>query len=426
VGQLAEDLGLPYFTEYVDVGALAHTQHISVEDAGRRARYAYLRRVAARTAASCICTGHTADDQVETIVMHWLRGSGLAGLAGMKASSGDIARPLLCISHTDSLAYCQQRGWIPREDLTNDDLQYLRNRIRHDLLPYLERYNPNLRRTLLRNATLLANDEVHLEKEADRVYAMACREETDETVVFGMTELTTLYRETPALASRVLRRGVQHLAGADGGATLEAGHVFQIGQLLAASGAGARLSLPGNLVAERGYTTFLLKKPTANLAPVQMDEVPLPVPGECALPVLGWRLRARVFETLDEGAAVSLPEKSESSEPFYPSETTVYLDGEACGEKQLFVRTWRKGDRFRPLGMGFEKKLHDFFIDARVPRELRHQIPLVVNPHHIVWVAGLRIDDRVRTTAATKRVVAIQLESLPAKTYATTVRREKG
>jgi tRNA(Ile)-lysidine synthase len=198
---------------------------------------------------------------------------------------------------------------------------------------------------------------------------------------------------------------------------LEAGHVFQIEQLLTASGAGGRLSLPSNLVAERGYTAFRLKRQTAtNSAPIQIDEIPLPVPGECALPVLGWRLRTRVFETLEEDATVPLPVKSERANPSYPSETTVYLDGEACREEQLFVRTWRKGDRFRPLGMEFEKKLHDFFIDARVPRDLRHQIPLVVNPYHIVWVAGLRIDDRVRTTAATKRVVVIQLDSLPANT----------
>ena len=112
--------------------------------------------------------------------------------------------------------------------------------------------------------------------------------------------------------------------------------------------------------------------------------------------------------------------------PSYPSETTAYLDGEACGEEQLFVRTWRKGDRFRPLGMRFEKKLHDFFIDARVPRELRHRIPLVVNPYHIVWVAGLRIDDRVRTTAATKRVVVIRTGAASSRYPVTTVSREKG
>ena len=427
VGELAEELGLSYFTEYVDVGALARAQRRSVEDAGRRARYAFLRRVAAQTAASCICTGHTADDQVETIVMHWLRGSGLGGLAGMEASSGDIARPLLCISHADSVGYCRHRGWTPRHDPTNDDLHYLRNRIRQELLPYLERYNPNLRRTLLRNAALLSGDEAYLEKEADRAYTRVCREETDEAVTFGLADLLALYQETPALAHRVIRRGFHHLAGGDGDFTLEAGHVFQIEQLLTTPGTGARLSLPENLVAERGYTTFLLKSRAAADSPsIQIDDVPLPVPGECALPVLGWRLRARVSPMQETGAEASVPVASERTGPSYPSEPTAYLDVEACGEEQLFVRTWRKGDRFRPLGMRFEKKLHDFFIDARVPRELRHRIPLVVNPYHIVWVAGLRIDDRVRTTAATKRVVVIQLEPLPAETHVTTVGERSG
>lgn len=147
-------------------------------------------------------------------------------------------------------------------------------------------------------------------------------------------------------------------------------------------------------------------------SPIQIDDIPLPVPGECSMPVLGWRLRTRVSEMQERGAEASIP--VECAPAFYSSETTAYLDGEACGEGQLVVRTWRKGDRFRPLGMQLEKKLHDFFIDARVPRALRHRIPLVVNPYHIVWVAGLRIDDRVRITAATKRVVVIELEPLPA------------
>jgi tRNA(Ile)-lysidine synthase len=414
VGELAERLNLSYFTEYVDIAAMARAQHRSVEDAGRRARYAFLRRVAARTAASCICTGHTADDQAETIVMHWLRGSGASGLSGMKAISGDIARPLLCIAHADTLAYCHQRDWTPRHDPTNEDTHYHRNRVRHELLPYLERYNPNLRETLVRNAALLASDEAYLEKEADRVYTTVCREETEEAVVFGLDELTALYQRAPALARRVVRRGARHLVSGEGDFTLEAEHIFQIERQLTAGETGTRLSLPASLVAERGYTTFLLKRMlVADPLPVHIDEILLPVPGECAIPTLGWRLRARVTDSRELGAVVSVPVEEERVSPVYPVETVAYLDWEACGEKQLFVRTWQKGDRFRPLGMRFEKKLHDYFIDARVPRALRHRIPLVVSPYHIVWVAGLRIDDRVRTTAATTRVVVIQLEPLP-------------
>jgi tRNA(Ile)-lysidine synthase len=428
VAELAASLGIPFFTERIDVGELAQTDRLSLEDAARRARYAFLRRVAAKVGADRICVGHTADDQVETIVMHWLRGSGLRGLSGMPASSGDIARPLLCISHSDALAYCLLHGWTPAHDETNDDLRYHRNRIRHDLLPYLESYNPNLRQTLLRNAELLAGDEAFLRQETDRVYKAVCSAETDESVVLNLAALREL---APSLSRMVIRRGVQHLARDVGGQVLLAKHIFQLEQLLVTGNRGAQLHLPAHLVAElRPAALVLRKRPEPSQRPSLAIEVVLPVPGECVLPGLGWRLRTSLQDrppaSLDSLLALSAPGESipgpktrksqnqnaewgAKAESSYPLESTVYLDAEAAGS-HLLVRTWRTGDRFRPLGMQAEKKLHDYFIDARIPRELRHQIPLVENLAHLVWIAGLRLDDRVRITRQTKRILMLGME----------------
>ena len=293
VGDLARSLMCRFFTERSDVREVARTHHLSIEDAGRRARYSFLRRIAAQEGASRVCLGHTADDQVETILMHWLRGSGLRGLSGMAALSGDIARPILCVSRSDTLEYCRRRGWEPRYDETNDELYYRRNRIRHELLPYLERYNPNLRRTVLRNARLLGSDEAYLAEEADRVYAKVCRDQTEGAVEFDLFHLKALYKVAPALARRVIRRGAEHLTSGEPGAGLEASHIFQLETLLDSRRTGGRLSLPGNLVAERGYTTLVMKRrPAEDQCLVAADEILFPVPGDCALPRLGWRLRA--------------------------------------------------------------------------------------------------------------------------------------
>jgi len=429
VAALATLLGIPFFTERIDTLALAHRERLSLELAARQARYAFLRRVAAQIGADRICLGHTADDQVETIVMHWLRGSGLRGLCGMSASSGDIARPLLCISHADTLAYCLGRGWTPAYDETNDDLRYHRNRIRHELLPYLERYNPSLRQTLLRNSELLAEDEAFLRQETDRAYQAVCSAQSDDSVVLDLPALRKL---PPALSRMVIRRGAERLARSTSGQVLLAKHTFALEQLLVSGNHGAELHLPARLVAElRPAALVLRKRPEGGQRPVPAIPVLLPVPGECVLPSLGWRLRTSLLdrppEALDNllalfAAGDSLRAKETTNNnksqtgtqaanapTSYPLETTVLLDAQAAGSS-LLVRTWRSGDRFRPLGMQSEKKLHDYFIDARIPRQLRHQIPLVENPDHLVWVAGLRLDDRVRITEQTERILIIGME----------------
>jgi tRNA(Ile)-lysidine synthase len=427
VGDLARSLHLTFFTEQSDVREMARTYHLSIEDAGRRARYSFLRRTAAREGASPICLGHTADDQVETILMHWLRGSGLRGLAGMAASSGDIARPILCLSRRDTLEYCRRRDWEPRYDKSNDDLSYRRNRIRHELLPYLERYNPNLRRTVLRNARLLGSDEAYLAQETDRVYARVCRHQTRGAVEFDLSELKALHKAAPPLARRVIRRGVEHLASGEVGAGLEASHIFQLETLLDSQRTGGRVNLPGNLVAERGYTSLVIQLlPVEDQSPILASETLFPVPGDCALPRLGWRLRAAEQATTPATSPISAaaaPPATGDSAPgdhkvkveriplAYPTETIAYLDRDICAGS-LTVRTWKRGDRFRPLGMRNEKKLHDFFIDAKIPRELRHRIPLVLHAGRIAWVAGLRIEDRMRISAETKRMLVLQLEPL--------------
>jgi tRNA(Ile)-lysidine synthase len=404
VAQLAALLGIPFFTERIDTLERAHTDRLSLEDAARRARYAFLRRVAKDVGANRICLGHTADDQVETIVMHWLRGSGLRGLCGMPASSEDIARPLLCIRHSDTLAYCLARGWTPAHDETNDDLRHHRNRIRHELLPVLERYNPNLRQTLLRNSELLAGDEAFLQQETERAYQAVCSAQSDESVVL---DLLALRRLPPALSRMVIRRGAEYLARSTSGQVLLAKHIFQLEQLTASANYGAQLHLPAHLAAElRTAALVLRKRPYGDQRPAPVIPVQLPVPGECVLPALGWRLRTSLLDRPPASLGIKTAAKAE---PVYPLETTVYLDARAAGSS-LRVRTWRSGDRFRPLGMQSEKKLHDYFIDTHVPRELRHQIPLVENADHLVWIAGLRLDDRVRITAQTGRILMIRIE----------------
>lgn len=427
VAAFARELGMRCEPGSADVPALARAERRSLEDAARHARYAFLRRVAAEVGSERICTGHTRDDQAETLVMHWLRGSGLDGLSGMPPLAGDIARPLLDLTHGDTVAYCAARGWAPRADATNADTTYLRNRIRHELLPQLEQYNPNLRQTLVRNAALIAEDERYLEAQTNRAWedVVSDRSSSSNAIALDLVELRVLPR---ALRHRVLRQAARRLTPGTTSQPLEARHLLLLDELIAPGRTGATLDLPAGLRVTRGYTTltFTVAADTPAVSHMQdgdasADITPqplvLPVPGVVELPGTGWRIRAWHSDGPPGIEGSALPDPLELPAFAFGgtygsvghAETRAYLDAEAAGDT-LLVRTWRRGDRFRPLGMRHEKKVQDYFTDAKVPRELRGQLPLVFNQDHLLWIAGLRIDDRVRLTERTRRILVLQLD----------------
>jgi tRNA(Ile)-lysidine synthase len=418
VAELAASLDVPCIVERVDVAARARAEGHSLEDAARHARYAFLRRVAAQEDAARICTGHTRDDQAETIVHHFVRGSGLAGLAGISWLEDDLARPLLDLTHAETAAYCAARGWQPREDATNRDLRFTRNRIRHELLPLLETYNPNLRATLARNAALLAEDERYLEVQTAAAWAVCLVSHSRDVFAF---DLEALRNQPPALRDRVFGRVVRALNGDEHG--LEARHIALLGRLLAEGQTGAGLDLPGGVRATLGYDALTFARMPAHAVDApprgEAHAVPLPVPGMVDLSDLGWRIRAWHIEQPAGIGDLALPPPEEHPAFAHTgldaqrglAEMRAYLDAEQAGGG-LAARAWRRGDRFRPLGMRHEKKLQDFFADAKVPRDVRSRLPLVVGRDHLLWVAGLRIDDRVRLTPETRRILVLQLESL--------------
>jgi len=521
--------------------ALARDERLSLEDAARRLRYAFLRRVAAEVGAARICLGHTRDDQAETITLNWLRGAGLSGLSGMRPVEGDLVRPLLDVTHAETRAYCAAQGWQPCEDPTNTDPRYLRNRIRQVLLPALDAYNPNLRQTLARNADLIAEDERYLDAQTDAAWAATVpppslglraahflppfrereRESEDGRGVdapsaVGATDLSVMesgvatdgpgvttsggatdgatdgsgvapsaitfaldaLRAQPlALRRRLLRRAAQRLlAQGDANAAsaahtqptqpLEARHIALLERLIADGHTGAALDLPHGLRARRDYTTLILERnpsaphqsnaatqpsstpttppPTIPLpvgegnaqpaGPARVGAWSLPIPGALDIPALGWRLRAARIErpaglegdatvdagtdSADDGGLPPVPTlapiaQAGTAAQLPHAELRVYVDADLVGPGPLLVRAWRPGDRFMPLGMEHEKKLQDYFADARVPRALRTRLPVVVGPTHILWVATQRIDQRVRLTPATRHILALQCEPLP-------------
>ncbi|MCC6190137.1 MAG: tRNA lysidine(34) synthetase TilS [Anaerolineales bacterium] len=404
-----------------DVGRYAAEQGLSLEAAGRRLRYAFLLHAARRTQANRIAVAHTADDQAETVLMHFLRGSGLAGLQGMRptaaiseAATGRwdggsaeesaqldgeagsrrppiaLIRPLLAEPRAAVLAYCHDRDLRPRHDETNQDRRYWRNRVRHEVLPYLERHNPNLCATLARTAEVLAGDYALLRRAVDGLMERTApaRWQTKEEVVWDRTAWRDLTRpEQRAL----LRRGIERLRGAVrdvGFDPLDAAARFS-----GLAHTGQTFTLPGGLrLKVKSDRLVLAGKAAARLG---AGGPLLDAGGRLAD---GWRIEV---EALAAGAW-------QWTDVTNSAAWEVYVDA-ARVPAPLEVRRRRPGERFQPLGLGgHSDKVSDHMINAKLDAALRDRWPVVACGPVVVWLPGLRLDDRFKVTAETRAALRLR------------------
>lgn len=401
VANLAESLGIPATIARRDVRAYQTLHHCSLEEAAREVRYGFFGQVANSAGASCVALGHTADDQVETVLMHLIRGTGISGLGGMKPVSLwrstregveiKIVRPLLGITREETESYCATHQLAPRRDTSNESPAYLRNRIRGELVPLLKSYNPNIRATLLRAARSAADDYAWLQQAASRVWAEVVRKEPGGLVLD--TKAFALLH--PALKRHLLRAVLEHLTG--NLVDIEAVHIESMVETMAKP-AGKMLNLPGGLVLSTGYGRAIIGPgERQGPFPALEGEHRLKVPGETLFS--GWRVKA----------SISRQQPSKKAQGW-----SADLDLDLVGD-ELVVRNRRPGDRFQPLGMSQPKKLQDFMVDAKIPRAWRDRIPLVCSPDRILWVVGWRIDEQVKIASSTQRVLHLEFERLGAE-----------
>ncbi len=412
VAAIVASWGLPYTPGEIDVAALARTERRSIEDAARVARYRFLREVAH---GQPIAVAHHADDQVETLLLHWLRGSGLTGLVGMSPRQQDIIRPLLEVRRAQTVAYCQQHGIKPLEDLSNIDPRFIRNRIRYELLPLLESLNPGIHSTLLRNADVIRIDVEWLEAQVDTCWSAVVISERDNAIKLSIEALLAL---PLSLQRHLLRRVTARLC--EGQSPLEIRHYALIEQLLGYHDRQERmLHLPQQLRVSRNFSevTFeRLYEYTATHAGPMWNQLKaevalLPVPGRIEVPGTPWLATAELIPAAlmeKVGTALRLEDWPEVWRLLPPTRHAVYVDADVVGPL-LEVRTWRPGDRMQPLGMLYEKKVQDIFVDKYVARSERGSVPLFFSASHCIWLAGICLDQRARLTSKTRQVVRLSI-----------------
>jgi len=396
VSDLALQLGIPATIEQRYVKRYQTQHHISLEEAAREVRYSFLAEVARSIGARQAAVGHTVDDHVETILMHLIRGTGTRGLRGLQPStewhstgqSLIIIRPLLKLGRQETADYCDNHNLKPRLDVSNLSLAPLRNRLRHQLLPLLKSYNPRVAEALLRTAQIAGDDLALLDKESVHIWDKTVQERED-TIIFDKET----FLELPlALQRHLLRLAIEKLLG--NLKDIETRHIEEITAALTKP-AGRRISLPGGLIFAIEYNRYLLGPDAAALSPFTTleAEFPLKLPGETSLP--GWRIGASI---------ISREQMMEKNDDF-----TAYFDLDKTGDK-LVVRSRQPGDRFQPLGMSQPKKLNEFMIDAKIPQAWRQRIPIICSPEHILWVVSWRIDDRVKVTDTTQRILCLEFQ----------------
>jgi tRNA(Ile)-lysidine synthase len=393
---MASALALPIEVARADVRAAAREVHRSIEDVARELRYAFFEQAADRLAADAIAVGHTLDDQAETFLLRLVRGSGARGLAGILPRAGRVVRPLLDISRADLRQYAADRALAFRTDVSNADLSIPRNRVRHELIPYLEReFSPGISRVLAREAASAREDENRLQQEAIDFTRSIVLRTTGGKIEVDASALRSL---PPAIAARVARHALSMLAP---GRFLGFEHVDRLLQFADAV-EGEAVDLPGQRAVRRGSVIVL-----GPAAPRRRDSglensfrFPLSIPGEVTLDNQGWAVSAERVDSL--GPAGPGPARA--------AEVVVAADPLTL---PLAIRSRRRGDHFRPLGLGHRKKLQDFLVDRKIPREIRDSLPLVVDGQdRIVWVVGESVAEDFRVTEPSRGVIFLKARRL--------------
>ncbi len=396
VADLALALGVPFRATRADVRSLAALRHESLEAAGRRARYRFLADAAADLDAAFIATGHTQDDQAETVLLRLLRGAGTRGLSGVRARRGAVIRPLIDCRRADVRAALSARGVAFREDATNADVRVARNRVRHELLPAITRVAPGAIEALARAAALFADDDALLERAA-----MAAAETIVSARAAGIVlDRARLAAVPAALARRVIRRAIER-AAPGAAPRMTARHIEAV-RRLARAGAARHLDLPG-MVARLDAAGIVLVEVDADARTLRRApfEHRLSVPGDVFVPECGWRIFAQIRTSRDQMVSGGV-ESREALEIAVPA---------AQMAAPVTVRNRRPGDRIKPLGAPGRKKLQDLLVDRKVPRHERDRVPVVVDGHgRLVWVVGVAMADEFRVTEPAAEVVVFTAE----------------
>lgn len=385
---------IPFYGVSVDVGRIAREERISLEEAGRNARYESFSQVCRKENGNKIALAHHQDDLAETMLHHLARGTGAAGLCSLKPVSGCRIRPLLCLTRQEVETYLRGRNIPWQTDSTNLEDHYTRNKIRHHVIEYLNReINPRTVEHMAQTAQELGELESFLEQVLEERKDACCVKQEGR---YFLRE--DLGRENTFLVGKLLLEVLKEISGQSRDFTRE--HVEKIQELFGKQ-VGKQVALPYGLYARKDYegiTIFSDGETSGDNRGWDFQEVALRIPGET--PVGGYVVSSEVIERGE------VPDKfSRIEEKAY----TKWLDYDRI-ENSLVFRCRRPGDRFSTHPSGGGKKLKDYLIDRKIPQKERNNLLLLADGQEILWIVGDRISQKYKVSEDTRRILHIQIK----------------
>jgi tRNA(Ile)-lysidine synthase len=402
VKSFCDKVGIPLYIKRVDINKYAKEKNLSSETAGREVRYSFFKELMIQLNGNKVALAHNANDQAETLLMRIMRGTGIDGLKGILPVRDNIfIRPILCLNRSEIECYCEENNLKPRIDSSNLENIYNRNKVRLELIPYIQKnFNPDIIKTLNRFAELATVDSNFIEELAEEKYNIFAKKLENKVVleehVFG---------EKEAVLSRIIRKAIINLLGTVN--NFDSNHIYDIISLQR-QGTGKRIMLPYNVVAENIYSSIHLyinnkednKSTFDNFnSVIRKDDLKKAEQNNSTLTVS--------HEELGVLAEFRILHRNEELK-FNADSLTKYFSYDNI-EEDIIIRIRKDGDRFFPYGMKGQKKLKDYFIDLKIPKDERSLIPLLCIDNKIAWVIGYRTSDDYKVTKETKKILEVRI-----------------
>lgn len=391
VKEQAMKLGLAYYSRDVDMIQYGREIGVSSEEAGRALRYGFFREIISKLGSGKIAVAHNKNDQAETLIMRFMRGTGIDGLKGMEFISKDIIRPILGISREDIEDYIINENIDTVADMTNFQTIYNRNKVRLELIPYIEEnFNPNIIHTMWRMSEISSLDSDFLNEYTKEIYKKAVKIESKHRISLDLNIILKLH---PSIKQRLIRQSILNINQSLQGIT-EA-QISNAIDLIDKKKTGKEVHLSNKIVVRTDYNNVIVER---KLEKKEEYFYEIPDFGLVNLQEIGYSFNIALISMEDYK---SLERDTDSQ--YFDSDQIV---------GNLAVRNRRPGDRFIPFGMSGSKKLKDYFIDEKISKDLRDKIPLLVDRESILWVIGYRTDEKYRITSKTKTVLKISYKKI--------------
>ncbi|MDT8715752.1 tRNA lysidine(34) synthetase TilS [Clostridium sp. 19966] len=397
--EFCSERNIAFYSKRVDINKLVKEKNISSETAGRQARYEFFNELKDKIGAQKIAIAHNSNDQAETLLMRLIRGSGIEGMNGIKPVRDSIyIRPILILNRNEIESYCEENQLKPRIDKTNYENIYNRNKIRLELIPYIqENFNKDIVSTLNRFSYLISVDDEFINDQVNKKFNNLCEKANNSIIIKNSVK-----NEKEAITSRIIRKAITSLIGSTN--DIEMINVYDVMKLFEL-GTGKKVDLPRGLVAENVYGQIHIYLKGKEGKGKHYDNM-MEIASKEEL-VEGYE-KSFYSEQFNLNISLRVINSSEKLN-FSKDSLTKYFDCDKI-RSNIVMRYRKEGDRFTPYGMTGSKKLKDLFIDLKIPKTERENIPLICIDNDIAWVVGYRVSNNFIISKTTKNVLELKVE----------------